>query len=503
VAGNVFGGIGNIINAVSIDGQGLFGTLEMLTQGFEDVTGTDEFQAGLKALAETMALLYKTAGPLLAAALKIVAQVLVELSGPAQALVKTLGTALGSILEALGPVLVSLADAFGKLVVSLLPIVELAGQLIAGILPILTPLFKALGDVFVAMTPFIAQVAEILGSILTPILAALPGFLEAVITPFVQLAEELFPVLTEQLARMAPDFAALGVQLGELIIALAPIAVEFASLIALIDEKVIPIIAGTLIGTLALLAKGLTALAKVFTEITIPIIQVFIDLLQGDFRDGNEAAKQNVVDLTVKVRTAFDGMVNQVQLALARYVAQLRAKVAEGTTAFVNGVLSMRDQALNRISQIPGDLQNALGNLGNLLFAQGASLIGGLVNGIQSKIGQVTSLLTDLTNKIPDWKGPADKDKKLLTPSGEFLMDGLINGIQKSIPRVRAELQGLTMNMPSFAAPSSIAAPASGSMIAPNVFVSIGNEAVDQFVTTRVEQVDRRNVRTAAQGVRI
>jgi phage-related protein len=503
VAGNVFGGIGNIINAVSIDGQGLFGTLETLTQGFEDVTGTDEFQAALSALAETMAVLYKTAGPLLATSLKIVAGVLKELSEPAQVLIKVLGEQFGKILEELGPVLEELAKSFGKLVVSLTPVIELAGQLIADILPILTPLFKSLGVVFEEMAPFVEQVAGILGSLLLPVLEKLPGFLEIALVPFNKFVTEIFPVLTEQLERMAPDFEELGKTMGDLLADLAPLVAQFLTFVLLIDEKIIPIVGGTLIGALALLAKTLNGFFKVMDEFVIPVIQTFIDLLQGDFRDGNEAAKKNVVDLTVKVRTLFDGMVNQVQLALSRYVAQLRAKAVEGATAFLNGIRSMRDQALNRISQIPGDLQNALGNLGNLLFAQGASLIGGLVNGIQSKIGQVTSLLTDLTNKIPDWKGPADKDKKLLTPSGEFLMDGLINGIQKSIPRVRAELQGLTMNMPSFAAPSSISAPASGSMVAPNVFVSIGNEAVDQFVTTRVEQVDRRNVRTAAQGVRI
>ena len=506
VAGNVFGGIGNIINAVSIDGQGLFGTLETLTQGFEDVTGTDEFQAALSALAETMAVLYKTAGPLLAKALEIVAGVLLKLSGPTQLLIETLGGSFGKILKALGPVLITLAESLGRLVGALSPLVELAAELISGILPILTPLFKALGDIFVTMGPTIEEVAKIIGSTLSPILENLPPLLEQLLTPLVTLADTLFPAIRNALTTLGPDFTDLGVQIGLLLVELVPLAEEFNKFLIIIAEKAGPavaLIAGALVGALALLAKALTFMAKVFTEITLPVIQAFIDLLQGDFRNGNEAARQNVQDLTAKVRTFFDGMVNKVEEILNRYVAKLRAKVAEGATSFVNGVLDMRERALNRISQIPGDLQNALGNLGNLLFAQGASLIGGLVNGIQSKIGQVTSLLTDLTNKIPDWKGPADKDKKLLTPSGEFLMDGLINGIQKSIPRVRAELQGLTMNMPSFAAPSSISAPASGSMVAPNVFVSIGNEAVDQFVTTRVEQVDRRNVRTAAQGVRI
>jgi phage-related protein len=505
VAGNVFGALGNIINAVSIDGQGLFGTLEQLTQGFEDVTGTDEFQAGLASLAETMALVYKTAGPLLAQALKIVADVLTTLAGPAQVLVGVLGDALGQVLDALGPVLVSLADAFGKLVVSLSPLITLAGELIAGILPVLTPLFDALGRTFEAMAPFIEQIANILGSILTPILAALPAFLTAVLEPFAQLAETLFPQLAEQLAKMAPDFAELGVQLGELVIAAAPILAQFAELIALIDGEVIPIIGGVLIGTLALLAKGLSALAEVFTEITIPIIQTFIDLLQGDFRDGNEAARENVRDLSIKVVTFFDGMVNSVSIALNRYVLELRRKAGEAATGFLQEITQMINNAVIAIAQLPGKAASALGNLRNSLFSAGASLIGGFIDGIQSKIGEVTSVLSNLTSKIPDWKGPQDLDKRLLTPSGEFIIDGLIAGFQKGIPRVKAELQGLTLALPQFSssAPSSINAPGTGSMAAPSFFINIGGEQIDDYIIDVIQDIDEQNARTAAQGIRL
>lgn len=503
VAGNVFAGIGNIINAVSIDGQGLFGTLEDLSQGFEDLTGTDEFQAGLKALSETMALLYKTAGPLLAEAFKILGGVLVELSGPAQELIKLLGEQFGGILEELGPVLITLADSFGKLVGAVSPLIELAGELITALLPSLTPLFKTLGVVFQEMTPFIAEVARILGSILLPVLEKLPGFLEIVLAPFNQFVKEIFPVLVEQLERMAPDFEELGRTLADLLVELAPLIAEFLTFILLIDAKIIPIIGGILLGTLALLAKALTFIADTLNTFVIPSIQFWIDLLQGDFQDGNVAAWENVFKLRDNVIQAFNSIVGGVTGALSRFSNAVSQKVSEVKTNFQNGIRDMVDNAVNTMRNLASQIQGALGNLSNLLFQQGQQILVGLINGIQSKIGDVQSKLSELTGLIPDWKGPMDVDQKLLTPNGEAIVDGLIAGFQKAVPRVRAELQGLTLALPGFAAPSALFAPSSGSMAAPAVYVTIGNEAVDQFVTTRVEQANRRDMRTAAQGVRI
>jgi len=504
VGANIFGALGNIIKAVSIDGQGLFGTIEQLTQGFQDITATATFQSALAGLSETMALLYKTVGPLLATAFEVLGKVLIELTAPAQQLITVLGSALTDIFDALGPVLVQLATTFGQLVVAMLPLVTLAGELIAGILPVLTPLFKALGDTFVAMTPFINEIATILGSILTPILAALPAILEAVLVPFVQLAQELFPVLTDQLVKMAPDFAALGVAIGELLVALAPIILQFAEFIALIDAKVIPIITGALIGTLALLAKGLTVLANVFSGVVIPIIQIFIDLLQGDFRSGNAAAIENVRNLSVRVVSAFDALKNGVVTALAGYVNSLRERVNEGKAQFLLGVQTMVNRAVVYLAGLPARAAGALGGIGHTLYGAGQALIQGLISGVQSKISELVSTLSSITKLIPKVKGPEDVDRKLLTPAGELVMEGFIKGIRNVLPEVRAEFQGITGSLPGFAAPvSQVSAPGVAPVVAPTILVTIGNEAVDQYVTTRVNAENARNMRTAAQGVRL
>jgi len=504
VGGNVLGGLGNIIGAVTVNGAGLFDTLERVSQQFEDVTASKTFQTALGDLADTMALISKTVGPLVATALETIGQVIIQLAEPAQQLVTVLGSALTDIFKALGPVLVSLADAFGKLVIALLPIVTLAAQLIAEILPVLVPQFEAFGAVFEAMTPFIQQFADLLAAVLLPVLAELPGIVATILPPFVQFAQEILPVLTEQLALLAPEFASLGEQLALLLVAAAPLIAQVLELALAFSAKLMPVITEGAVIVLALLAVTLSGLAAIIRTVVLPVIQFLIDALRGDFFHSTSEAAQSVRNMRDLIVVFISDMVGRVSSTLLGYVTALRARVSEGASSFVEGVRNMSDRAVAALAGLPGRLRGALGNLGSLLFSAGQSLISGLIDGIQSRVGSLISELGDITSKIPDWKGPADTDRSLLIPSGVMVMDGFLKGIQKAIPRVKAEFQGITGALPGFTQTiSSVTAPSTSNVLAPTILVTIGNEAVDQFVTTRVEAANKRNARVAAQGVRL
>jgi hypothetical protein len=61
---------------------------------------------------------------------------------------------------------------------------------------------------------------------------------------------------------------------------------------------------------------------------------------------------------------------------------------------------------------------------------------------------------------IPNWKGPADVDRKLLTPNGEMIIDSLMGGIKNRLPQLKMQLTGVTAGIPRAvpnAAPRSIA----------------------------------------------
>ena len=96
------------------------------------------------------------------------------------------------------------------------------------------------------------------------------------------------------------------------------------------------------------------------------------------------------------------------------------------------------------IKGFPDAAKAALGNLGSLLWSAGSDLIQGLIDGITAKVGALKDKLTSVTNLIPDWKGPREKDKILLKPAGVAIMQGLIDGIDKGKVKLKTVLQKLT-----------------------------------------------------------
>jgi len=89
------------------------------------------------------------------------------------------------------------------------------------------------------------------------------------------------------------------------------------------------------------------------------------------------------------------------------------------------------NSALGRLRSFAGQARSALGSLGGVLRGAGQSLISGLVDGIQSMFGRVHDVLRNLTNQLPNWKGPKSVDEELFRPIGVLLMSGLKRGLQE------------------------------------------------------------------------
>jgi hypothetical protein len=83
------------------------------------------------------------------------------------------------------------------------------------------------------------------------------------------------------------------------------------------------------------------------------------------------------------------------------------------------------------IGAIPGRVVAAFAGFGSLLFNAGRDLLLGLLHGIESMIKPLTDKLSFITNLIPHWKGPEDKDRKLLEPAGVAVMQGFGAGISR------------------------------------------------------------------------
>jgi phage-related protein len=383
VAGNILGGIGNIFNGLSESGAGLFGTLQSLSQAFEDLTASSEFQNILNELSLTVAALVENVLPLLQEAFVQLAPVITELGPPLRDFINKIGPELIPVLEALGPVLLDIASIIRD------------------------------------QMPFAI------------------GFLTAVLKVLIAIFNGLHFVLEN--------------------------------------------IVGPALGFIA------TAVNKVAT--TLQALQVI----------GSR--------VTASVASQFESLKSRAVSAVASMAVGVVSQATGMAAGFVSRILGMASNTLSTIRQLPGQIRGALGNVGSLLFSAGADIINGLINGIRSKIGSLISAASDaasaVTGQIKGLLG-IHSPSVVMTGIGDDTMQGFINGIEDALPTLKATVTGVAEVLPQTTSDINIDRfPKSfGGTSAPTVFVTIGNEAVDQFVTTRVEQANSRNMRIMSQGVR-
>lgn len=256
------------------------------------------------------------------------------------------------------------------------------------------------------------------------------------------------------------DLATAAVHIGQAVTPLAPVSLALAGALARIIAAVPP---GVLTALVAAFIAGSVAI-RVVAAVT-RVWAVAQTLL-------NVAMRANPIVLVVTLLVALGAALYMayrksetfrriVNGAFAASLAVARALVSGVKTAFawftgLPGRASdwfggMKDRAavkmveLSRaVAALPGKITAALGNLGGLLLGAGGQIIQGLIDGIQSKIGDLQGKLSSVTNLIPDWKGPPEKDARLLRPAGASIMGGLLQGIDRGVSPLRAKLGAIT-----------------------------------------------------------
>lgn len=506
VAKNVFKGIGNILSAVTVDGEGLFDVLETLSATFARVTGSKIFQQALGELSSTMAELAKTAAPLFVSALEILASIFVELGPPARELIRVLGPALEKVLEASREPLRVLARVFGELVVALGPFITLAGELIAALLPSLTPMFEHLSTVIQLLTPFVEQLAKNFGVQLLPFLEKLPGILEQILPAFARFGEEILPQLTEILVELSPHLATAAEALANMLVELTPLIVAFIDLQTAIGKELLPIIGKVLAGAILIVATAFRVLADAVSTFVIPVIRTVAALLRGDFKAANEEAGRIMEDLRRRAGEALGALANIATRALAAFVAAVQRKATEAKDAFVRTIVRMGSEVIGEVSSLPGEILGALSGLDNILFSVGANIIAGLINGIRSQIGRLRSIVSEAANVVSGTIADLlsiHSPSLVMTDMGEDTLQGYINGIKNLFPRLRDEIATIATAVPVLMGTGATTAlPNISNTLQPVITVRIGNEQLDGFIDTRITQSDQTRSRVASQGVR-
>lgn len=447
--------VGSIFNSVfsaaQVSGGGMLGVLKEITGSMRQAFASPEVQGGLRAIFQTMSLVAKTAAPLFGQALRIVGQVLQAIAPGVQNLVRTLGPVIQRVLSSLGPVLVKVADTFGKLLIAASPLVALFGDVLAAVLPSLTPLFDALGKNIAAATPFVQQMAGILSKVLVGAFSGLSKILVAMAPHMSLLAQKLFPVLTEALVLISPSVDDLVAAFLEVVDAVVPLLPLFTDLVSKLLDELLPAITPLIIGFALLTAKGLTLFANILENVVVPAIQILVDLLQGDFASALGRAQE----LSNRVKTYIGQKFLELRDKVVSYLNGLAGRAVAAFQGMMNNLSTAASRKLGEIvgwfRALPGRIAGAVGNLGGLLYSAGRAVVQGLINGVNSALGSLRATLSDVTGMIPDWKGPPEKDARLLTPAGRSVIQGFQAGIAAQVPSLQRQLQGITGAMPGMA----------------------------------------------------
>lgn len=122
--------------------------------------------------------------------------------------------------------------------------------------------------------------------------------------------------------------------------------------------------------------------------------------------------------------------------------------VSAAVSALRAAVISHVTKVVTTVKSIPGKIKSAMSGAKSWLVNAGKDIIRGLINGVQNMIGSLKSKFSEITNMIPDLKGPETVDLRLLEPAGEALMIGLDRGITDGWGDVQGTLRGITGAIP-------------------------------------------------------
>lgn len=140
------------------------------------------------------------------------------------------------------------------------------------------------------------------------------------------------------------------------------------------------------------------------------------------------------------IKNTVSNVVNGIKTAVSNAFNNAKTAVSNAMNSIKTGVSNAINNVLNFFRDLPGNILSALGNLGNLLWNAGSSIIDGLLGGLKSAIGPVYDFVSGIAGTIASLKGPIPYDKKLLIENGQAIMYGLKVGLEDGFSDVESDV---------------------------------------------------------------
>lgn len=377
--------------------------------------------------------------------LKVAMDNLIAAAGPTAEIMAALGPVVGALAVNITALLTTgldrMAPTFTKISEAIVPLINVLGGTMQDVMNSLTPLWQVMGqniaNVITALTPLIAAFRE-LWNLLAPVLIPVLKFVAKLIGDTVVLAIDGVTDVIQGLVKIIKG------------------VVNFVKAIIKGDwkqawESARDIFKGVF--------QAIVGIIKTLFAVTaLKLIRGAWVAIKGLFKSFGGNLKTIASELWSSIKNNAKTAWHQIEVVprlaweaikqfTRRSAGDLKAAASLVWEGVKTAIKNKIDLALKIVKAMPGNIKGAFGDAGSMLKGIGKAIIQGLLDGINALIGQVTGKLKWLTDKIPDWKGPAEKDKNLLKPAGQMIIESLLAGLESRFGDVRKSLGGLTSDI--------------------------------------------------------
>lgn len=112
--------------------------------------------------------------------------------------------------------------------------------------------------------------------------------------------------------------------------------------------------------------------------------------------------------------------------------------------AVVSAVSEKVSAVVDKVKEIKDRIVGFFSGAKDWLLQAGKDIIQGLIDGVTSLFGTVKDKFDQLTGWIPGWKGPPERDRKLLNSAGQLIMAGLVDGFDAGTAAVKSKLSDVS-----------------------------------------------------------
>ncbi|MGW1799158.1 phage tail protein [Streptomyces sp. NPDC001984] len=318
--------------------------------------------------------------------------------------------------------------------------------------PLKKPLVDAINSVAKTAKDVAPQIRQAFDTV------AKSGALKSLTDGFDQLVKNALPGFNQALTQTGPVFEGLKSLLGDIGKGLG----DFFESVSkggpgagLALQDLGKIIRGTFIvigETIGLLAQAYAGVRKFITNV-IGFFQHLYDVLVGH---------SIVPDMVNAIIRWFAGLPGRAWSALSSLGSKIAGRASSALSSMGSAVRTGLDTAVKTIKGLPGRAGKALGDLSSTLWSSGSSLIGGFIDGIWARIGDVADAASSVVSAARDYfpfspakKGPFS-GRGYTTYSGRALIAGLERGIAAGLPSLKATLGSLPgLDTPALAMPGA------------------------------------------------